>query len=77
MVLDRKKLVRWLIANGFVEVTGASGHLQYAHPPSGAKVTVPGHGPVVMSRKHSSLIMRQLTQCGLSKKQVRVEMSDL
>lgn len=77
MQVDRKKLVRWLLSNGFVETNGASGHLHYTHPTTSIKITVPGHGPVDMNRKHSAMIMKQLVSCGLDRDWLREEMAAL
>lgn len=77
MQVDRKKLTKWLLTQGFEESSSASGHLHFTHPPTGNKITVLGHGPVDMTKKHVALTIRQLMNCGFQRAWVREELANL
>lgn len=71
--ITRREMARWLEANGFVEEPGrATGHRQYAGP--GVKITLPGHGPQDLSRKHVALILRALERAGFDRDRIRREL---
>jgi len=65
---------RWLLEHGFVSLPGkASGHRQYVR--GGTKITLPGHGPADLTKKHVGLILRALERSGFDKEQVRRELA--
>lgn len=73
--VDRRSLVRWLLAHGFTEIRGrASGHRRFAHP-TGITITSPGHGPQDITKKHVGMILRELERAGFDKDQARRELS--
>ena len=71
--VTRREMVRWLEAHGFVQEPGrATGHVHYAGP--GVKITVPGHGPQDLTKKHVALIIRALAAAGFDRASVRREL---
>ncbi len=73
--VTRRRLERWLFDHGFVELPGkASGHRQFVR--GSLKITVSGHGPQDLTKKHVALIVRQLAAAGFEKEAVRRELSD-
>ena len=71
--VDRRPVVRWLLARGFEEVPGAqSGHRQFTN--GAVKVTLPGHGPQDLTKKHVALLGRALEIGGFDKKQAIQEL---
>jgi predicted RNA binding protein YcfA (HicA-like mRNA interferase family) len=72
--VDRRSLERWLVANGFVLEPGKkTGHKQYSR--DGIKISVPGHGPQDLTKKHVGLILRQLARLGFDPALVRRELA--
>ena len=70
--VTRREIARWLETHGFVQEPGkASGHLHFAGP--GVKITLPGHGPRDLSKKHVALIIRALARAGFDREQIRRE----
>jgi predicted RNA binding protein YcfA (HicA-like mRNA interferase family) len=70
--LDRRTLERWLQDHGFSLRTGrASGHKHYSN--GVYTVTVPGHGPQDLTKKHVGMILRGLAQAGFDRETVRGE----
>lgn len=73
--VTRRAVEIWLLAHGFEPQPGkASGHRQYVHAQSGCKITLPGHGPPDLTRKHVALILRALERAGFDKETVRGEL---
>jgi predicted RNA binding protein YcfA (HicA-like mRNA interferase family) len=73
--VTRRQLERWLVEHGFVELPGkATGHRQFVR--DRFKITVPGHGPQDLTKKHAALILRQLAAAGFDKEAVRRELSE-
>ena len=71
--VSRRDLERWLRDHGFtLETGGKTGHIFYVR--DGVKITLPGHGPVDLTKKHVGLILRQLEAAGFDKAQVRREL---
>ncbi len=71
--VTRREMVRWLEAHGFVQEPGrATGHVHYAGP--GVKITLPGHGPQDLTKKHVALIIRALERAGFDREQIRREL---
>jgi predicted RNA binding protein YcfA (HicA-like mRNA interferase family) len=72
--VTRRRLERWLLDHGFVELASRkTGHRQFVH--GSLKITVPGHGPQDLTKKHVALILRQLATGGFDKETVRRELS--
>ena len=52
--VTRREMEAWLLGNGFRKLkAGMSGHVQYEGP--GVKITLPGHGPQDLTKKHVAL----------------------
>ena len=57
---------RWLLANGFEETPGKkTSHRQFRG--RGIKITLPGHGPQDLTKKHVAMIRRQLEAAGFAR----------
>jgi predicted RNA binding protein YcfA (HicA-like mRNA interferase family) len=69
--IDRRRVARWLETQGFVARTGASSHINYVK--GGVVVTLQGHGPTELSKKHVGMILRQLERAGYARADVRRE----
>ena len=70
--LTRRDAERWLLAHGFVEAP--AGKTSHKHFQRGAvKVTLPGHGPQDLSKKHIGMLVRQLVQAGFSRAELHDE----
>ena len=70
---DRRTRVKWLLAHGFWEVAGVqSGHRQFTN--GTVKVTVPGHGPQDLTKKHVALLLRALETGGFDKNKTLQEL---
>jgi predicted RNA binding protein YcfA (HicA-like mRNA interferase family) len=71
--VSRRDMERWLRDHGFTLTTGGkTGHVFYVR--DGVKITLPGHGPQDLTKKHVGLILRQLESAGFDKEQVRHEL---
>jgi predicted RNA binding protein YcfA (HicA-like mRNA interferase family) len=73
--VTRRRLERWLLGHGFVELAPKkTGHRHFVR--GSLKITVPGHGPQDLTKKHVALIIRQLATGGFDKEVVRRELSE-
>jgi predicted RNA binding protein YcfA (HicA-like mRNA interferase family) len=73
MQVTRRQLSRWLLDHGFVELPGrATGHRQFVL--AGVKVTLPGHGPQDLTKKHLGMILRQLEAAGFDREAVKQDL---
>ena len=73
--VTRRKMEAWLLDNGFRRLKGGmSGHVQYDRP--GVKITLPGHGPQDLTKKHVALVLRALAAAGFDRNQIRRELGD-
>jgi predicted RNA binding protein YcfA (HicA-like mRNA interferase family) len=71
--VTRREMETWLLSNGFRKLKGGmTGHVQYEGP--GVKITLPGHGPQDLTKKHVALILRALTAAGFDRERVRREL---
>jgi len=71
--VNRRDLERWLRDHGFALVSGKkTGHVFYVR--EGVKVTLPGHGPQDLTKKHVAMILRHLEAAGFDKNQIRREL---
>jgi hypothetical protein len=73
--VTRRRLERWLLEHGFVELAGRkTGHRQFAR--GSLKISVSGHGPQDLTKKHVALIVRHLAAAGFNKETVRRELTE-
>ena len=73
--VTRRQMETWLLTHGFRRLKGSmSGHVQYEGP--GVKITLPGHGPQDLTKKHVALILRALGGAGFDRERVRRELGD-
>ena len=64
--VTRRQMETWLMDHGFHRLKGGmSGHIQYER--QGVKITLPGHGPPDLTKKHVALIIRALNGAGFVK----------
>lgn len=71
--VDRRTIVKWLLSHGFAEAPGAqSGHRQFTN--GAVRVTVPGHGPQDLTKKHLALLTRALEAGGFDRRQTLQEL---
>ncbi|HEU5322218.1 MAG TPA: type II toxin-antitoxin system HicA family toxin [Methylomirabilota bacterium] len=71
--MTRRQLSRWLVDHGFEELPGrATGHRQFVR--DGVKVTLPGHGPQDLTKKHLGMLLRQLEAAGFDREAVKREL---
>jgi predicted RNA binding protein YcfA (HicA-like mRNA interferase family) len=71
--VTRREMETWLLGNGFRKLKGGmTGHVQYEGP--GVKITLPGHGPQDLTKKHVALILRALVAAGFDRERVRREL---
>ncbi len=71
--VTRREMETWLLGNGFRKLKGGmTGHVQYEGP--GVKITLPGHGPQDLTKKHVALIVRALVGAGFDRERVRREL---
>ena len=71
--VTRRGLEAWLLKNGFRRLPGGmTGHVQYER--AGVKITVPGHGPQDLSKKHVGLIIRALVSAGFDREKLKQEL---
>jgi predicted RNA binding protein YcfA (HicA-like mRNA interferase family) len=72
--VTRRDLETWLLHHGFQRLKGGmTGHVQYEGP-GGIKITLPGHGPQDLTKKHVALVLRALATAGFDRDQVRREL---
>jgi hypothetical protein len=73
--VTRRRLERWLHDHGFAELPGkATGHRQFVR--GGLKITMSGHGPQGLTKKHVAMVLRLLAGAGFDKETVRRELSE-
>jgi predicted RNA binding protein YcfA (HicA-like mRNA interferase family) len=66
-------MAAWLLRNGFTELTGKkTGHRFFQK--DNVKITLPGHGPNDLTKKHLGMILRQLERLGYDRRAVRDEL---
>ncbi len=71
--VTRREMETWLLGNGFRKLKGGmTGHVQFEGP--GVKITLPGHGPQDLTKKHVALIVRALVAAGFDRDRVRREL---
>ena len=71
--VTRKQMERWLLANGFALKPGKrTSHRQFAG--HGVTVTLPGHGPADLTKKHVGMLVRALERVGFDRNTVLAEL---
>ena len=71
--VTRRQMERWLLANGFALKAGTkTSHRQYAG--HGVTVTLPGHGPADLTKKHVGMLVRTLERVGFDRNTVLAEL---
>jgi predicted RNA binding protein YcfA (HicA-like mRNA interferase family) len=66
-------MASWLMRNGFEELTGTkTGHRFFQK--DSVKITLAGHGPNDLTKKHLGMILRQLERMGYDRRAVRSEL---
>ena len=64
---------RWLVSHGFVLQPGRkTSHRRFVNGACG--ITVPGHGPADLTKKHVALIRRALTAHGYDPQRIREDL---
>ena len=70
--VDRRTIERWLLEHGFILEPGTkTSHRHFIW--RSTKITLPGHGPQDMTKKHVALLLRALEAAGFDKKAVKRE----
>ncbi len=71
--VTRRQMERWLLDNGFtLKAAKKTSHRQFhGH---GVTVTLPGHGPADLTKKHVGMIVRQLESVGFERTSVLTEL---
>jgi predicted RNA binding protein YcfA (HicA-like mRNA interferase family) len=73
--VSRRAMERWLQDHGFTRAPGKkTSHVFFVR--EGVKVTLPGHGPQDLTKKHVALILRQLAVAGFDKERIRQELDE-
>ena len=63
--VTRTQVERWLVAHGFTLKPGTkTSHRQFAS--RAVTITLPGHGPPDLTKKHLGMILRSLRRAGFS-----------
>ena len=71
--VTRKQMERWLLANGFALKPGTkTSHRRFAG--HGVTVTLPGHGPADLTKKHVGMLVRTLERVGFDRNTVLAEL---
>jgi len=71
--VTRRQMERWLFGNGFALKAGkATSHRQFhGH---GVTVTLPGHGPPDLTKKHVGMLLRKLEEAGFERTAVLADL---
>ncbi len=71
--VTRREMERWLLKNGFDQKPGKrTSHKQFhGH---GVTITLPGHGPQDLTKKHVGMIVRKLEEAGFSRDAILEEL---
>ena len=64
--VTRRQMERWLLSHGFTLKAGKkTSHRQFEG--HGVTVTLPGHGPADLTKKHVGMIVRKLEEAGFKR----------
>ena len=73
VALTKRKLIRWLLTHDFEELPRrATSHRRFRGP--GITITVPAHGRLELSAKHTGMLIRELEKAGFDRDQIREEL---
>jgi predicted RNA binding protein YcfA (HicA-like mRNA interferase family) len=73
VALTKRKLIRWLLIHDFEELPRrATSHRRFSG--SGTTITVPAHGRLELSAKHTGMLIRELEKAGFDRDQIREEL---
>ena len=73
VALTKRKLIHWLVTHDFEELPRrATSHRRFRGP--GTTITVPAHGRLELSAKHTGMLIRELEKAGFERDQVREEL---
>lgn len=73
--VTRRQMERWLLRNGFTLKAGKkTSHRQFQG--HGLTVTLPGHGPADLTKKHVGMIVRQLEEAGFERTAVLADLKN-
>ena len=73
VALTKRKLIHWLLTHDFEELPRrATSHRRFRGP--GTTITVPAHGRLELSAKHTGMLIRELEKAGFDRDQVREEL---
>jgi len=71
--VTRRQMEHWLLQHGFaLKAGGKTSHRQFRG--HGVSVTLPGHGPADLTKKHVGMIVRQLESVGFERTSVLTEL---
>lgn len=73
VALTKRKLIDWLLIHDFEELPRrATSHRRFRGP--GTTITVPAHGRLELSAKHTGMLIRELEKAGFDRHQIRDEL---
>jgi predicted RNA binding protein YcfA (HicA-like mRNA interferase family) len=73
VALTKRKLIHWLLTHDFEELPRrATSHRRFRGP--GTTITVPAHGRLELSAKHTGMLIRELEKAGFDRDQIREEL---
>jgi hypothetical protein len=73
VALAKRKLIHWLLTHDFEELPRrATSHRRFRGP--GTTITVPAHGRLELSAKHTGMLIRELEKAGFDRDQIREEL---
>jgi predicted RNA binding protein YcfA (HicA-like mRNA interferase family) len=71
--VTRRQMERWLLGHGFTLKPGKrTSHRQFQG--HGVTVTLPGHGPPDLTKKHVGMILRKLVEAGFERADVLADL---
>jgi predicted RNA binding protein YcfA (HicA-like mRNA interferase family) len=73
--VTRRQMERWLLRNGFTLKPGKKTSHRQFHG-YGVTVTLPGHGPPDLTKKHVGMIVRQLELAGFERTTILGELKE-
>jgi predicted RNA binding protein YcfA (HicA-like mRNA interferase family) len=73
VALTKRTLIHWLLTHDFEELPRrATSHRRFRGP--GTTITVPAHGRLELSAKHTGMLIRELEKAGFDRDQIRDEL---
>lgn len=71
--VTRRQMEHWLLQNGFTLQAGKKSSHRHFHGHE-VTVTLPGHGPADLTKKHVGMIVRQLESAGFERTSVLTDL---